>query len=88
LVELGAAMRVASKVRAQHAVQPDGRASVTSLGVVRLDDFAQGLLGHDPLHGGQEGLAPGGAAVLFEAVALIGCHCQGLLFHLHLPMGL
>jgi hypothetical protein len=77
---------VLHEVHAQHALQPDGRASVAGLGVVRLDDFAQGLPGHDLLHGGQEGVMPGGPAVLLEAVQLTGRHGEGWLFHLHCPL--
>lgn len=75
---------VLHEVHPQHAFEPDRWAPVAGLGVVRLNDRAQRLPRHDLFHRRQERIALGRLAVGLESVALIGCHRQGLLLHLHL----
>lgn len=65
------------------ARKPDGRAAIASLGVKRLDDFAQRNPGNDAFHGLQELVAPRGFAIAVKAL-LFG-QGQSLLFHLHTP---
>jgi hypothetical protein len=77
---------VLQQVDAQHALQPDRTAAVAGLGVVRLDDRAQGSPGHDGVHGLQKVLALGAAAKAFESATLIGRHRQCLLLHRSLAL--
>jgi hypothetical protein len=72
---------VLHEVHAQHALQPNRRAAVAGLGVLRLDHLAQLGPGHDLLHGGEELVAPRRAPVALEALGLIGGHGKGLLLH-------
>jgi len=77
---------VTDEVDAQHALQPDGGTTIAGLGVERFDHLTQGSPGNDGLHRLEKLVAPRGFAVGLEA--LISGHGQGLLFHLHLLLGM
>jgi hypothetical protein len=69
------------EVDAQHALQPNRRASTDALGVMRPDHVAQRCPRHDRVHRRQELVAPRGLAVPLEARTLIGRRRKGLLLH-------
>jgi len=70
---------VLDEVDTQHALQTDRRAAIAGFGVMRLNDFTQRRPRHDGLHDRQELVSPRRLAIVLKG--LIGCHCQGLLFH-------
>jgi hypothetical protein len=82
---IGQVEPVLHEVHPQHALQPDRRAAVAGLGVVRLDHLAQRLPRDDLVHRGQEHIALGRSAVLLEPGALIGGCGKGLLLHRRPP---
>ena len=63
---------VLHEVHAQHALQPNGRPSVASLRIVRLDHLAHRLPRHDLIHRRQKHIAPGRPTVALESGTLIG----------------
>jgi hypothetical protein len=78
---IGEVEPVLHEVHPQHALQPDGRAAVAGLRLVRLDHAAKRVRRHHALHRGQEHVAPRRLAVLFVRRVLVGGHGEGLLLH-------
>lgn len=72
---------VLQKVDAQHALQANGRSTITGPGVERLDNLTQLAPGYDTIHLGKKLLSPG-----WLAIALKIARCKGLLFHQYQPV--
>lgn len=72
---------VLQQMDAQHAIQPNGRAAIARLRVMRLDQRHHTWPQHQHLHLGQQRLAPRGLAVTLEIRGRIGSRCQGHLPH-------